>query len=317
MNKEHAARPGDVNLTHLRAFYAVASDRSVSAAARRLGISQPTLSKQLKSLEERHRIKLIDRDRTPLSLTAAGEAVFEKTRTLFDVTQEISALLGQDDKAQIAGVIRLGTGSPKYAADFIAAFSQAGPNCLFKVSIAAAQETLGRLMNGEIDMAVVGEPTIHSEFVYIPLYVHRLVAVAPAGWTRNKKKAVAIEDLMKDTLLIREPTSRTRSVMFRLMEAYGVTPTRTMEIPTSAMLREAVASGLGVTMMWLRDCPPDKRIEILPLKASPDLVRAQGYLVIPRTQSHTPVMRRAIEVAEAFFTRHSGSALAKPEIAPR
>jgi len=226
MRKDTAARLGGINLTHLRAFYAVASNHSISVAARKLGISQPTVSKQLKSLEERHRVQLIDREKTPLSLTEAGEVLFEKARTLFDVTREITALLGDDDKGEIGATIRLGTGSPKYTADFIAAFSQAVPDCTFKVSIASARETLNRLMNGHIDMAIVGEPAIYPEFVYIPLYVHTLVAVVPSGWSRNRAKPIAVEDLAEGMLLIREQTSRTRSVMFRLMEAYGVTPRR-------------------------------------------------------------------------------------------
>jgi DNA-binding transcriptional LysR family regulator len=79
-----------------------------------------------------------------------------------------------------------------------------------------------------------------------------------------------------------------------------------MEIPTSARLCEAGACGIGATMMWRRDCAPDNRIAILPLKASPDLINARGYLVMPRARSHTQVMRKAAEVAEAIFTKHNG-----------
>ena len=84
-----------LNFQHLRAFYAVASDRSVTRAASRLGVSQPTLSKQVKALEDRYQVKLIEGARPPLALTAAGQALFERARTLFDVSSDIEALLGE------------------------------------------------------------------------------------------------------------------------------------------------------------------------------------------------------------------------------
>jgi len=97
-----------VNFNHLRSFYAVAGDRSVTRAARRLNISQPALSKQLKALEDRYKVELIEGTRPPLTLTSAGEALFERAKVLFAVTEEIDAVLGEDD-LESGAILRLGT----------------------------------------------------------------------------------------------------------------------------------------------------------------------------------------------------------------
>ena len=121
-----------VNFLHLRSFYAVASERSVSKAARRLNISQPTLSKQLKALEDRYKVKLIEGARPPLTLTSAGRALYEKAENLFGIADEIGALLGEDD-IDSGALLRLGTDSPPYAAEFMAAFKAEVPNAQFRV----------------------------------------------------------------------------------------------------------------------------------------------------------------------------------------
>src|ERR1700743_2915699 len=83
-----------VNHQHLRAFHAVATDGSVSRAARRLNVAQPTLSQQLKALEERHQTPLFEGRKLPLSLTATGRQLFALTQKLFATSGDIDELLG-------------------------------------------------------------------------------------------------------------------------------------------------------------------------------------------------------------------------------
>ena len=72
-----------VSYQHLRAFYGIAVDGGVSRAARRLNVSQPTLSQQLKALEERYGVTLFEGRKVPLRLTEAGRGLFALTEKLF------------------------------------------------------------------------------------------------------------------------------------------------------------------------------------------------------------------------------------------
>lgn len=286
-----------VNFLHLRSFYAVASERSVSRAARRLNISQPTLSKQLKALEDRYKVKLIEGTRPPLTLTNAGQELFEKARELFGVADEIGALLGEDD-IDSGALLRLGTDSPPYAAEFMAAFKAEVPSAHFRVTIANALQTNELLLKAQIDIGIICEPPIQNDYTYAPIYTDRLVAILPASWPDDGLKAVPVERLGRETLLVRESTSRTLATMNRLLADAEIVPARTMELHTREMIREAVAQGIGMSLMFEKECPPDNRIRVLPVATPrPSLLEAKGYLAVRTERRRMPLIRQSLEIA--------------------
>lgn len=285
-----------VNFQHLRAFYAVASDRSVTRAANRLGVSQPTLSKQVKALEERYQVKLIEGVRPPLELTAAGDALFQRARRLFELSDDIEALLGVTPP-EAGGMLRVGTDSPPYAADLIAAYMARSPQLDFKVTIANARDTNALLMAASVDVAVVCEPIGDNDYTYQPFYEDELVAVVPRGWREPHDGRFELNCLPSQILLVREPTSRTRATMNSLLEEQGVPTSRVMEFHTREMIREAVAQGIGVTFMFARECPPDDRLTVLPLDVRSAAARVTGYIACRSERRKHPAVRRAFEIA--------------------
>lgn len=288
----------NVNLLHLRSFYAVANERSVSKAARRLNISQPTLSKQIKALEERHKIKLLEGRRPPLSLTPAGHALLEKAEVLFGTANEIDAILGaaaiDSDR-----LLRVGTDSPPYAAAFLAALTARVPQLHFRVTIANASQTTDLLMNAQIDLGIICEPIIQSEYSYIPLYVDRLVAIVPATW--NVPEPIQLPYIVEQTLLVREPTSRTLAAIKRLFAEAELVPQRLVELHTREMIREAVAQGLGISLMFEKECPPDSRIRVVPIDSTSLALYAKGYLAVRTEHQRIPLIRTALEVGRAML----------------
>lgn len=285
-----------VNFLHLRSFYAVASERSVSKAARRLNISQPTLSKQLKALEERYKVKLIEGMRPPLTLTTAGRALYEKAERLFGIADEIGALLGEDD-IDSGALLRLGTDSPPYAAEFMAAFKTAVPNAHFRVTIANAMQTNELLLRAQVDIGIICEPAVENDYTYAPLYRDRLVAIVPATWPDDGSGVMPLERIADEVVMVREATSRTLSTMNRLLADVGIAPGQTMQLHTREMIREAVAQGLGMSLMFEKECPPDSRIRVLPLNTTSSLIEVKGYLAVRSERKRMPLIRRSLEIA--------------------
>ena len=111
-----------VNLQHLRTFHAVAIEGSISRAARRLNVSQPTLSQQLKALEERHGVILFDGRKPPLRLSTLGRDLFAISQRLFAASTDVDELLGEARGLDASVTLRIASDSPPYAARLIAGF---------------------------------------------------------------------------------------------------------------------------------------------------------------------------------------------------
>lgn len=229
-------------------------------------------------------------------MTGPGQALFEKARELFGIADEISAILGDDD-VEDGALLRLGTDSPPYAAEFMAHMIREIPGMSFRVSIANAAQTNDLLMRGQIDAGIICEAPIQPAYNYVPLYRDRLVAVLPALWRGDPDEVFPLERIASETLLVRESTSRTLAVTNRLLVESGIAPARTMEVHTREMIREAVAQGLGMSLMFARECPPDARLRVMPLATSSPAIEVNGYLAFQAERKRLPLIRKAEAVA--------------------
>jgi DNA-binding transcriptional LysR family regulator len=289
-------RPVTVNHQHLRAFHVIATEGSISRAARRLNVAQPTLSQQLKALEGRHKAALFDGRKPPLRLTAFGQQLFDLTQKLFVTSQDIDNLL-RDPEGQMNADLRLGSDSPFFAVRMAAAIRNRNPSTIVRVRIGNGVETFSWLREGQIDVAIVSDPPGDNAFAYEPLVTDKLVVAVPKNDPLAKLSVFPVAALSQATLLVREPTSRTRTAMEALLLAADVTPAEVMELHTRETIREGVAIGLGFSLFFSLECPPDDRICFLPLDVDVTLSRLTEYVVCLSERRRTPLMSSVMEAA--------------------
>jgi DNA-binding transcriptional LysR family regulator len=288
-----------VNHQHLRAFHAIASEGSFSRAARRLNVAQPTLSQQIKALENRHRAVLFEGRRPPLTLSPVGQELFALTQRMFATSDQIDALLGDDPEA--AGqAIRIGSDSPIYAARLAHALVQARPETALEVRIDNARETLRGLREANVDVAIVSDPPMDSQFFYEPLFADCLKVALPAAHPLAKAGAYPLTALRREPLLIREPASKTRGAMEMLLGFADAQPGRTFELHSREAIREAVAVGLGVSFFFSAECPPDSRLAFLAPEPQPGRAQLTGYVVCRLERRRTTMMRAVLAAAETL-----------------
>ena len=151
---------------------------SFSRAARRLNVAQPTLSQQIKALEHRHQAVLFEGRRPPLRLTPTGRELLALTQRMFATSDEIDALLG-DNVDSASHLIRLGADSPIYAVRLAQALDRSHPETAMEVRIDNARETLARLQDSKVDVAIVSDPSMDGQFFYAPLFADYLIVVVP------------------------------------------------------------------------------------------------------------------------------------------
>ena len=288
-----------VNHQHLRAFHAIAAEGSFSRAARRLNVAQPTLSQQIKALESRHQAVLFEGRRPPLRLTPKGRELFALAQRMFATSDEIDELL-EDSVDAISPSIRLAADSPIYAARLAQALIAAHPEATMEVRVDNARETLLRLQDAKVDIAIVSDPPMDSHFFYEPLFADCLHVAVRSDHPHAGDGVFPLAALARERLLVREPASKTRDATERLLAAVDVTPARIIEVHSREAIREAIALGMGVSLFFSSECPPDRRLSFLPTDRQTDRAQLTGYVVCRVERRRTAIMRSVFRAAETL-----------------
>ncbi len=285
-----------VNILQLRTFYAIAVEGSFSQAARRLNLSQSTLSKQLKAFEDRHQISIFHGRTPPLRLTPAGEALMANVKHLFSTIEDIEGLLGDHDAPE-RSIVRLAADTPSMGAGLAHVIRTAFPLSGLQVRIENARDTFELFRSGQADLAVICNPPVHQQFQYVPIIEDRLVVAMARTHPLAKAPFVDIEALGDCSLLLREATSRTRAATLALLAEAQVKPRDLQELGAREMIREAIALNMGMSLFYSMECPPDERIVYRRLRKDYDLGVIRSYLIYPLDRRNQPLMRKATEWA--------------------
>lgn len=278
------------NYQHLRAFHAIATEGGVTRAARRLNVSQPTLSQQLKALEERHGVSLFESRRVPLALTAAGRELFAMTGKLFSIISEIGEMLSATTGLD-AGILRLGADNPYYAAKLVSLLHRRYPQTHVQVRMGNAQDVMRWLGEAHVDAALASEPPADGTFSYEPLGRESLICALPKAHPLGALKAIPLGAFRTETLLLRESTSKTRAFVERALADANVEPDAVIELQSRETIREGVALGLGLGVFYDKECPPDSRIAYRPLETTAGDYDLHSYLVCQSERRRDPLMR--------------------------
>ena len=143
----------------------------------------------------------------------------------------------------------------------------------------------------------MSDPKIDPRFAYKPLFVDYLKLVMPASHKLAGAPVFPLAALADECLLMREPSSKTRGAAESLLRAHDVCPARQVELHSREAIREAVALGLGVSLFFSSECPPDDRLVALEPDCQPDPALLTGYIVCCVERRRSAPMRRVLEAA--------------------
>lgn len=236
-----------VQINQLAYFAAVARTRHFTHAAAELGVAQPTLSKQIRVLENSLGTALFDRQRTGIELTSAGEALLPHAeRILIDVENASRAV--HEVSGLRRGLVRLGA-TPSLCdglvPEALTRFHQAHPDIKIVVHEAGSQLLTADLLAGRLDLALVIGPirAASSELVAEPLLREELVVAAPAGSPLGD--AVEIDDLRDISLVMFREGYDLRETTVRAFLAAGFEPRSPIEGGEMSAVLRFVEAGLG------------------------------------------------------------------------
>jgi molybdate transport repressor ModE-like protein len=237
--------------TRLRLLVELERQGSVSAAARAIGIGQPSASEHLRLLEAAAGQRLVERNGRGSRLTEAGRVLAshasQALATLAAGEEELNALAGLE-----SGTIHIGASTTPgvyLLPDTLGCFQRDHPNVSVEVEIASTGEIVERLLAGRIHLALVGDTAVDERIELEPFLSDELVGIAKPGVLRIRKRRVGAEELNAQTLLVREPRSSTRQVGERALRAAGVEPARVWELDSAEAIKRAAREGLGVAFL--------------------------------------------------------------------
>jgi aminoethylphosphonate catabolism LysR family transcriptional regulator len=254
-----------INHAHLRAFHAVAAEGGFSRAATARHVSQPTLSGQVRALEERYGVKLFDRRGRGVELTDLGRALFDVTRRLFAQEAEAEQMLVAA-RGLTSGQLRVGADAPYNVIPMLAAFNRRFPGVRIALAFGNSEEVLDDLLRRRCDVAVLPDIAPDPRIFATPFRRDRLVAFVERGHPWATRRSIRLGELADQRLILREPGSMTRAVFERALAEAGMTLGATLEIGSREAVREAVAAGLGVGVVFESEFGRDDRLHQLALR---------------------------------------------------
>lgn len=240
----------DATLRQLRALSAVLRCGSYTGAAAETGVTQPAVSLQIQTLQDRTGLPLFERLNGRLIATEAGallDALSQEIETIMlDAGRQLAAMrAGQGGRVAIGAV-----STAKYFVPFaISAFQQAHPDIEVRLVIGNREDILGLVRGSKLDLAITGRPPEDIVLESQKLGDHPHVIICPPRHRLAALDRVSGADLAGETFLVREPGSGTRTLMERHFAERRLPARIGMEISSNETIKQAVMAGLGIAFI--------------------------------------------------------------------
>jgi len=248
-----------MRLTQLRSFHAVARAGGFTGGARLLHISQPTVTTQVRFLEETYGIELFYRRGHSVRMTPLGEQLYEIAQKIFALESETVHLL-EDSGELKSGHLRVGAVGPFHVTEMLARFNRRFPGMQVSVRVGNSEDVLSSLLGYQTDVAVLAQFTHDSRFHWVPYSRHPVVVFVHRSHRFAGRKRIGIADLEGEAMILREEGSTTRKAFDDAVQRAGVRPRVVMEIGSREAIREAVIKGVGIGVVSEIEFIPDPEL---------------------------------------------------------
>ncbi len=241
----------DIKLRDLHYLVALADTRHFGRAAAACHVSQPTLSAQLKKLEQYLGVQLIERGTRRASMTTAGERIVARARAMLEASDDIVEI-AKSFADPLAGRLRLAllpTIGPYLLPRVTPRLRKALPRLELMLYEYQTATLLARLRAGEIDAGILALPVDLDGLDVMPLYDEPFVLAAPSTHRLAKSGPLRTADLAGEAVLLLEDGHCLRDQALDVCNRVGMHEKQDFRATSLETLRQMVASGVGVTLL--------------------------------------------------------------------
>jgi aminoethylphosphonate catabolism LysR family transcriptional regulator len=253
-----------MNLTHVLAFHRVAAAGSFSLASRIGGVSQPTLSVQVRALERAAGTTFFERAGRGVRLTAAGEELFAATRRLVEAMDDVGRVLSAT-RSPARGHLRIAADSAVHVLPILSELKRRAKSVSFSLHIDNSAAVIGRVLSEKDDVGVMARSTTDPRLFVTKIRQDRLVLLAGIHDPLARRKRVRLADLGGRDIVIRERGSITREVAEAQLKGANVSTGQVFDVATREAVSEAVAAGFGVGLAFASEVGRDPRLIAVPI----------------------------------------------------
>ncbi len=290
----------------LQVFHTVARLLSFTKAAESLHMTQPAVTFQVRQLEEHFNTRLFDRTHNRISLTEAGQRVYEFADQIFDLYSQMENGV-REITGDISGVVVIGASTtiaeymlPALLGDFKARY----PDVEIQLKVSNSDGIVSMVESNAIDLGVVESPVANKNLVVEHCTEDQLVAILPKGHPLSGYQSLSFKRLLDYPFICREEGSGTREVISDYLtvqnEDNDLQMHVAMELGSPEAVKGAVEAGMGVSVMSSSTIQKELRLgTLVAVTMDPPLTRPFSF-VHQKQKFRLRVMEELLDFARNY-----------------
>lgn len=291
----------NVDLRQLNTFLTVADTGSFSRASEKLFVAQPALSRQIRMLEEALNVDVFVRHGRGVVLTAAGELLYERARSLLQSLErtqaDVTAVAGEVTGQVVLGL--LPTVAHTFSGAIIEEYRKRFPQVHLAVKSAMSGTLQQMVMQHRLNLAISYSQSNHKNLRYRPLLEERLYLISPTNTKVSNRSEITLDEVLELPLVMPEEKHGLRVAMEKEAAERGVSLNLALEVSAWPMLTDMVRRGLGYTILSsaaVHEMTTRKEVIAIPI-TSPELKRTLSIV----TPTDLPSSVATLKLAEIIM----------------
>jgi DNA-binding transcriptional LysR family regulator len=259
----------NITLQQMDALVHLIDERSFSRAAKKMYLTQPSLTKHIKNLEDAIDAKVVVRKNTGVLLTPEGKILYEYARHIFKLVDEAKERVARVKEDETGSIFMSASTIPStyILPHVLRSFNDAYPDIHCYVQMNDSEATINMVMDDQVEIGFIGKLISHRKLYIEPVWKDRLVLVVPKGHPWAARDAVTTDELVREPFIIRERGSATRATLEGYLREHTTHELSEFaivsELGSSEAVKEAIIAGLGVSVISIHAVKRELKNELL------------------------------------------------------
>lgn len=288
-----------MTIRDLEIFVAVVDNGGIGAAAKKLYISQPTVSHVISQIENNYHVKLFERLSKKMLITATGEEFLQYARYSLNHFKNMEHFLYHASEQQTIHIGASLTVGGFFLSDMIPSFEREHPHIRVRVYIDNTKKIVRQISDGTLDIAVLEGETHSNETVKEIIYEDQMVLICGMQHPFANRTSIRLQELENADCVLREEGSGTRDFLINLTERQGIPIVEKWVCHSSDAILNIVAAGQGVSIISEAVVAHEPRVVQIPVE---DAVMTRKFRIVYHKDKYiSSALETFISETRAFF----------------